>query len=104
LGDSWIYSRDLFPADWSREDALEIARRVDPETVRKLRPCGTPREAAAFIQPWIEAGVNHVLIFDYFRMAFGSSIGGPEATLRRLIETCDHLRVLNGQQTESDPA
>jgi phthiodiolone/phenolphthiodiolone dimycocerosates ketoreductase len=67
LGENYSYPRDLIPMEWSREDALKIVEQVPPEMVRNMRFCGTPRQVAEMIQPFIEAGCNHVMIGDYRR-------------------------------------
>jgi phthiodiolone/phenolphthiodiolone dimycocerosates ketoreductase len=65
LGDDFVYSRDLLPLEWSREDALKICNQVTPDMVRNLRLCGTPEEVADMVQPYIEAGATHIVLGDY---------------------------------------
>ena len=97
LGPDWSYPRDLVPMDWSREEALKIADQVSPDTVRKLRLAGTPRQAAERIQPYIEAGATMVLVANYADLVatgdWGDALEGTTSCLR----TYDILRELNGQ-------
>jgi len=64
LGD-WSYPRDLIPMQIPRERALEIADQVTTEDVRRCRFAGTPSSVADQFQPYIDAGMTHVLIADY---------------------------------------
>ena len=97
LGDDWSYSRDLVPADWSREDALRIANAVSPETVRKLRICGTSEDAAKQIQPYIEAGANYVWVANYSGLVSVGELGTGDTGDEPIFQTYDHLRRMNGQ-------
>ena len=97
LGDNWSYARDLAPTEWSREDALRIANAVSPETLRKLRICGTPESAAKQIQPYIEAGVNYVWAANFSGLVSMGSFGASDTGIEPILETYDHLRKMNGQ-------
>ena len=97
LGDDWSYSRDLVPAEWSREDALRIANQVSPETVRKLRICGTPASAAKQIQPYIEAGANYVWAANYSGLVSVGELGRGDTGIEPILEAYAHLRQMNGQ-------
>jgi phthiodiolone/phenolphthiodiolone dimycocerosates ketoreductase len=97
LGDNWSYSRDLVPAEWSREDALAIANQVSPETVRKLRVCGTPEDAARQIQPYIEAGANYVWAANYSGLVSAGELGSGDTGVEALLDTYAVLRKINGQ-------
>jgi phthiodiolone/phenolphthiodiolone dimycocerosates ketoreductase len=98
LGDDWSYARDLIPSDWSREDALKIIDQVTPEMVRAARICGTPEQAAAQVQPYIEAGANYVLLCNGAgTLATEYSLGSSEAGFQTNLEMVARLRALNGQ-------
>lgn len=97
LGDDWSYSRDLVPAEWGREDALRIANAVSPETVRRLRICGTPRDAAKQIQPYIEAGANYVWAANYSGLVSVGELGRGDTGVQPILDTYAHLRAMNGQ-------
>lgn len=104
LGDDWVYSRDLVPAEWSREDALRIANQVSPDTVRKLRICGTPQDAARQIQPYIEAGANYVWAANYSGLVSSGELGTGDTGVEPILETYAALRKANGQSTPARPA
>ena len=103
LGDKWVYSRDLVPADWSREDALKIANAVDPEAVRKLRICGTSKDAAKQIQPYIEAGANYVWAANYSGLVSTGALSEGDTGVVSILETYNHLRDMNGQDQIAIP-
>jgi phthiodiolone/phenolphthiodiolone dimycocerosates ketoreductase len=97
LGEDFSYPRDLFPMQVSREYALEIAAQVPTEMVRKLSFCGTPDQVAEQVQPFIEAGANHILIVDFGSLISTGDMGDAVAGSNRLVECYNHLRKLNGQ-------
>lgn len=103
LGKDWAYARDLVPMEWSREDALKIVNQVSPEMVRNLRFCGTPLEVAKQIQPYIEAGANHIVLLDYGSFVSSGDFGDQVRGSRRMLDTINHLRRFNGQPEKSPP-
>jgi phthiodiolone/phenolphthiodiolone dimycocerosates ketoreductase len=95
LPQDWSYARDLRPLEWEREDALKICSQVPVEMVHRMRLCGTPEQVAAKIQPYIEAGCNHVILADYAGVATTANFfGGISERHNRLF---NKLRELNGQ-------
>ncbi|HEY1970027.1 MAG TPA: LLM class flavin-dependent oxidoreductase [Pseudonocardia sp.] len=98
LGENYSYPRDLIPMDWSREDALRIVEQVPPEMVRNMKFCGTPEQVARQVQPYVEAGCNHVMLGDYGSLVNSGDMGQAVEGTRRLTETFDHLRRMNGQR------
>jgi phthiodiolone/phenolphthiodiolone dimycocerosates ketoreductase len=97
LGADFAYTRDLYPMEWSREDALKIVEQVSPDMVRKMKFSGTPTDVARQIQPFIEAGATHVMIGDYGALVNSGDMGSAVSGARRLAETFAELRRLNGQ-------
>jgi phthiodiolone/phenolphthiodiolone dimycocerosates ketoreductase len=69
--------------------------------VRNMRFSGTPKEVAKMIQPFIEAGCTHVMIGDYGALVTSGDMGSAVNGARRLAETFDGLRELNGQPVTS---
>jgi phthiodiolone/phenolphthiodiolone dimycocerosates ketoreductase len=100
LGEDFAYVRDLYPMEWSREDALKVAEQVSPDMVRNMKFSGTPQQVAEMIQPFIEAGATHVMIGDYGALVNSGDMGQAVEGSRRLAECFDHLRRLNGQPTK----
>jgi hypothetical protein len=59
---------------------------------------------AQMIQPYIEAGCNHVLALDYGALVSSGDLGQAAAGGRRLSECYQELRRLNRQATLAVPA
>ena len=91
----------LIPTDWSREDALKIIDATPSEVVRRARACGTPASVAAQLQPYIDAvpAANQVWInvINYSSFLGGGAFGDPDSQVDLVLETCNHLREMNGQ-------
>jgi phthiodiolone/phenolphthiodiolone dimycocerosates ketoreductase len=100
LGEDFAYVRDLYPMEWSREDAMKIVDQITPDMVRHFKFSGTPEQGGNMIQPFIEAGANHVMLGDYGSLVTAGDMGSAVEGSRRLAECFDHLRRLNGQPTK----
>ncbi len=100
LGENWSYPRDLVPMDWSRENTLKIANQVTPEMVRNMRACGTPQSVADQLQPYIDAGMNKILVANYAELVlsggWGDATGGGNGVV---AQTYDIIRKRNGMPT-----
>lgn len=92
--------RDLFPMEWTREDAMKVVEQVSPDMVRHFKLSGTPEQVAKMVQPFIEAGATHVLLGDYGSLVMSGDMGSAVEGSRRLAECFDHLRRLNRQPTK----
>lgn len=103
LGD-WSYPRDLVPMDWSREDALRIAEQVQPEHVRKLRFCGTPESVADQLQPYIDAGLDMLLVGNYAELVLSGDWGDALAGENLVADMYDLIRERNGIPLPGAPA
>lgn len=97
LGADFSYARDLVPMRWSREDALAVVDQVPPEMVRHMKFCGTPEQVAGMVQGYIDAGCTHVMLGDYGSLVNSGDMGQALEGTRRLTDTFEHLRRLNGQ-------
>jgi alkanesulfonate monooxygenase SsuD/methylene tetrahydromethanopterin reductase-like flavin-dependent oxidoreductase (luciferase family) len=95
LGNDWSYARDLIPMWWSREDALKIVEQTPPEAVRRNRITGTPSEAAAQIQPFIEAGCTEVMIANYLPLIMAGDFSDALQGTSQVLETVNILRKHN---------
>ena len=99
LGEGWSYPRDLIPMDWSREDALKIANQVSPQMVRNLRCCGTPQSVADQLQPYIDAGMNKIMIANYAELVLSGGWGDAMGGAGVVSQTYDIIRRRNGMPT-----
>jgi phthiodiolone/phenolphthiodiolone dimycocerosates ketoreductase len=65
LGAEWSYPRDLIPMGIPREYALSIVDQITPDDVRRARFLGTPEQVADQVEPYLEAGVTHLLSYNF---------------------------------------
>ena len=65
LGAEWSYPRDLIPMGIPREHALSIVAQITPDDVRRARFLGTPEQVADQVEPYLAAGVTHVLSYNF---------------------------------------
>jgi phthiodiolone/phenolphthiodiolone dimycocerosates ketoreductase len=97
----YSYPNHLIPTEWSRGDALEIIAQTPPEVVRRARACGTPKQVADQLQPYIaqipEANPCWINVINYTSFLGGGSFGDGDAQVDLVRETCNHLREYNGQ-------
>jgi phthiodiolone/phenolphthiodiolone dimycocerosates ketoreductase len=100
IGEDFSYPRDLYPMEWSREDAMKVVDQITPDMVRHFKFCGTPEQVAGMIQPFIDAGANHVMLGDYGSLVAAGDMGSALDGSRRLAECFNQLRRLNGQPTK----
>jgi phthiodiolone/phenolphthiodiolone dimycocerosates ketoreductase len=69
LGDSWRGYQDINPAVLPRERILDMLKKTNVEAIRKIIPCGTPKEVARRLKGFADAGMRVVKILDYGGMA-----------------------------------
>jgi phthiodiolone/phenolphthiodiolone dimycocerosates ketoreductase len=65
LGDSWRGYQDINPAVLPRERILDMLKKTNVEAIRKIIPCGTPKEVAHRLKGFVDAGMRVVKIMDY---------------------------------------
>jgi hypothetical protein len=69
--------------------------------VRRARCCGTPQQVAEQLQPYIaaipESNPCWINVINYSSFFGGGSFGDPDSEVDLVLETCNHLRQLNGQ-------
>lgn len=91
------YSRDIISTDWSRADTLAVIDKVPSSVVRKARACGTPKQVADQLQPYIDAGLNWLNIINYAAFVGSGNFADSAASLALVTETVRILRERNGQ-------
>ena len=101
IRDDYSYPNHLIPTEWSREDAMAIIEQTPPEVVRRARCSGTPGQVAEQLQPYIEAIPESnpcwINVINYSSFFGGGSFGDPDSEVDLVLDTCNHLRELNGQ-------
>ena len=69
LGDNWRGYQDISPEVLPRERILDMLKKTNVEAIRKIIPCGTPKEVARRLKGFVDAGMRVVKIMDYGGMA-----------------------------------
>jgi phthiodiolone/phenolphthiodiolone dimycocerosates ketoreductase len=94
MGPDWQGIQDIDPRVLTRERLLELFERVDPRAVLSVVPHGTPREVAAQVAAFGEAGMRVAAVLDYSGMA-GQAFAARSAA--KVRETEDELLRLAGR-------
>jgi phthiodiolone/phenolphthiodiolone dimycocerosates ketoreductase len=69
MGDSWRGYQDIDPGVLTRERILKFLGEVDTQAIRDLVPHGTPKQVAATVKGYCDAGLRVPKILDYGGMA-----------------------------------
>jgi len=93
MGENWRGYQDIDPATLTRDRIVEFLGRVDPESILAVVPHGTPKQVAAIIAEYVDAGLRVPKILDYGGMA-GLSYSAASADNVREVE--DELMDLCG--------
>jgi phthiodiolone/phenolphthiodiolone dimycocerosates ketoreductase len=93
MGESWRGFQDIDPATLTRERIVDFLDRVDPESILAVVPHGTPKQVAAIISEYVDAGLRVPKVLDYGGMA-GLSYAAASADNVRDVE--DELMNLCG--------
>jgi phthiodiolone/phenolphthiodiolone dimycocerosates ketoreductase len=93
LGEGWRGYQDINPEVLPRERILQMLKKTNVEAIRKIIPCGTPKEVARRLKGFVEAGMRVVKIMDYGGMAglkfaarSAEKVRATEDELMRLVE------------------
>jgi phthiodiolone/phenolphthiodiolone dimycocerosates ketoreductase len=93
LGENWRGYQDINPAVLPRERILDMLKKTNVEAIRKIIPCGTPKEVARRLVGFVDAGMRVVKLMDYGGMA-GLKFAARSA--QKVRETEDELMRLVG--------
>ena len=85
MGPDWRGILDFDPVRLSRERMLKFCEDMDPRAIRDIFPVGTPREVAARMKGYADAGMRVFKLLDYGTMA-GSRFGPGSAAKVREAE------------------
>ncbi len=94
MGEDWGGFQDIDPGVLTRERVLAMLEKVDPEAILAVIPHGTPKQVAARIKAFVDAGLRVPKILDYGGMA-GLRFSALSAA--KVRETEDELMKLCGQ-------
>jgi phthiodiolone/phenolphthiodiolone dimycocerosates ketoreductase len=93
LGDDWKGIHDINPMALTRERIIDFLAKVDPKAVLGVVPHGTPKQVAAILKGYVDAGMQVPKILDYGGMA-GLKFGARSA--QKVREAEDELIRLVG--------
>ena len=95
-GPTYGYARHLVPERMSREEFFTEARKVSPEAVKAVgHLSGTADDVADRLQPYIDAGLDELILIDHAAAGDLSLAGDSATNLGRLIAR------LRGTETSS---
>ncbi|MGV0838007.1 LLM class flavin-dependent oxidoreductase [Mycolicibacterium thermoresistibile] len=93
MGDRWRGFQDIDPATLTRDRIVDFLDRVDPEAVLAVVPHGTPKQVAAVVKSYVDAGLRVPKILDYSAMA---GLHHAAASADRVRRAEDELLLLCG--------
>jgi phthiodiolone/phenolphthiodiolone dimycocerosates ketoreductase len=91
MGPTWRGVQDFDPVRLSRDRIVDFCARVDTRVIRDVFPCGTPKQVAARMKGFCDAGMRVFTLMNYGAMA-GLEFGARSAA--RVRETEDELLAL----------
>lgn len=86
----WHYAMKLLPMQWSRAQAYELIDAMPAEIVDRSLIKGSPKQVAAEIQGYVDAGVNWVMVYDQLPIYLQPE--EAQQALARSIEVCRLLK------------
>ncbi len=96
MGPQWRGFQDIDPAVLTRDRIVEFVAATQPEMLLAVVPHGTPKEVAATIKTFVDAGLRVPKILDYSAMAglshAASSAANVVAAEQELLALCGDVR------------
>ena len=92
LGADFAGFSELDPAALESERLAEYGKHITTELLRELIPFGTAHDVLARLQPFISAGVNHVIIYSAANAVKPSLAAGHMGQQRRLTTLLKRLK------------
>jgi phthiodiolone/phenolphthiodiolone dimycocerosates ketoreductase len=96
MGENWRGYQDIDPGVLTRERILAMLAKVDPESILAIVPHGTPKQVAAIVKKYCDAGLRVPKLLDYGGMA-GLKYGAASAAKVREAED-ELLRLVGSGQ------
>ena len=85
MGPGWRGIMDFDPVKLSREKMLQFCAEMDPQSIRDIFPVGSPKQVAAKMEGFVDAGLKVIKFMDYGGMA-GAKYGAASAAKVREAE------------------
>jgi phthiodiolone/phenolphthiodiolone dimycocerosates ketoreductase len=96
MGENWRGYQDIDPATLTRERIVDFLDRVDPESILAVVPHGTPKQVAAIIAEYVDAGLRVPKVLDYSGMAglsyTAASVDNVREVEDELMNRCGGVR------------
>ncbi|MDT5228251.1 MAG: phthiodiolone/phenolphthiodiolone dimycocerosates ketoreductase [Mycobacterium sp.] len=96
MGPGWRGFQDIDPAVLTRERLVEFIAKTQPEMLLAVVPHGSPKEVAAIVKTYVDAGLRVPKILDYGAMAgldyAAASAGNVRAAEDELSALCGDVR------------
>ena len=86
----WHYAMKLLPIRWTAEEVLKVTADIPRATIEKSLFIGTPKEVAAKLSAYVDAGVTWVMVLDVLPFVLG--LDQVEDASRRCVEVCARLK------------
>ncbi len=93
MGPDWRGFQDIDPAVLTRDRIVEFLAKVQPEMLLAVVPHGTPKQVAAIIKTFVDAGLRVPKILDYSAMA---GLGHAASSAANVLAAEDALLALCG--------
>ena len=91
MGPKWRGIHDLDPGILTRERMIQFCDELDTQAIRDIFPVGTPKQVAAKLKGFVDAGMRVFKVMDYGSMG-GARFGASSAM--KVRETEDELLLL----------
>jgi phthiodiolone/phenolphthiodiolone dimycocerosates ketoreductase len=95
MGPTWNGIMDFDPVKLSRDKIIKFCDEMDPQAIRAILPCGTPKQVAARMKGFVDAGLRVFKLMEYGSMGGLKFMGTSAAKIR---ETEDELLRLCGEE------
>jgi phthiodiolone/phenolphthiodiolone dimycocerosates ketoreductase len=86
----WHYALKYVPAEFSREQADDVVARTSRQMTSMSYIYGDPKEVAAQIAPFVEAGATHVALLDLMQLL--APVDEALQAINRSVEFCRLLK------------
>jgi phthiodiolone/phenolphthiodiolone dimycocerosates ketoreductase len=87
----WHYAQQLLPLELTQQDVDAVLAKVTPAMMEVSQPYGDPKEIAAAIQGYVDAGATHISVVDCVAM-LTPDLADVESTLKASIDVCRILK------------
>jgi phthiodiolone/phenolphthiodiolone dimycocerosates ketoreductase len=91
FADDWHYALRMLPHAMSQAEVDDVVARVTPTMIEKSYFIGTPKEVAAQLAPWVQAGADYIAPSDMAPAVL--ELSEQEGATGRMLELCAELKM-----------